>query len=119
MPVASYINSDRSSQGHLPVIDALQNQCPIQFVPSRLENALYQGTTSAVRTAANDEGFKGARKEPPIARRNQSRRDGTICSPARECRVGFSPGLRPISVNLMGTAENRPRRNPGQPSAAN
>jgi hypothetical protein len=29
-------------------MDALQHQCPIQFVPSRLESALYQGTTSVV-----------------------------------------------------------------------
>jgi hypothetical protein len=31
---------------------------------------------------------KGTR--PENTRRNQSRRDGTICSPARECRVGFT-----------------------------
>jgi hypothetical protein len=29
-------------------------------------------------------------KESQVTRRNQSRRDGTICSPARECRVGFT-----------------------------
>ena len=32
--------------------------------------------------------FKGV-KEPQVSRRNQSRRDGTICSPARECREGL------------------------------
>src|SRR5882724_10354673 len=31
----------------------------------------------------------GGGKESQVTRRNQSRRDGTICSPARECRVGF------------------------------
>jgi hypothetical protein len=43
----------------------------------------------------NMSGFSGGRKEPQVTRRNQSRRDGTICSPARECRVGFQANRVP------------------------
>ena len=39
---------------------------------------LFPGSVRALR----------GRTEPQVTQRNQSRRDGTICSPARECRVG-------------------------------
>jgi hypothetical protein len=66
-----------------------------QVFPSHSSDALYQGTTFSRDLRPNkNPGLKG-RKEVQVTRRNQSRRDGTICSPARKCRVGFHPNRVP------------------------
>src|SRR6267154_1304256 len=55
--------------------------------PQRMEREL--GFRVCVRTRFLKGTGLGGGKESQVTRRNQSRRDGTICSPARECRVGF------------------------------
>jgi hypothetical protein len=72
--------------------------------PSHGSDALVSGPDFILAIkAANDEGFKG-RKNPQVIRRNQSRRDGTICSPARECRVGFHANRVPNGDDTMGSS---------------
>src|SRR5271156_2453197 len=60
---------------------------PQTELSSRPERSVVERSAASFLGSHSDS-LRG-RKEPQVTRRNQSRRDGTICSPARECRVGF------------------------------
>jgi hypothetical protein len=64
------------------------------------------GFRVCVRTRFLEGTGLGGGKESQVTRRNQSRRDGTICSPARECRVGFHTNRVPKGTTQWGSHAN-------------